>query len=176
MNFLSKGRAECRGFQMQLEDVASAAPSAKELSELLASSSTALQAHVTTCSDCRMAAENILAARALLAMLPSYATTAGPWFAPRVMAVIAARKADLSRAADTWTFLPKLAARLTWASSIALLLASAWVYQKPPAMPAATTTAKSVATDIAGDPVVDPAAPSNADDEFLPSLAEKQHR
>ncbi len=47
------------------------------------------------------------------------------------MAAIAARKAELSRAADTWTFLPKLAARLTWASAIALLLASGWLYQKP---------------------------------------------
>jgi hypothetical protein len=176
MKFMNKRRAECRGFQMQLEDVASAASSAKELSELLASAPTTLQAHVTACADCRAAAENILAARALLAVLPSYAATAGPWFAPRVMAAIAARKAEFGRAADTWTFLPKLAARLTWASSIALLLASAWLYQKPATLPAATTSAKAVATDIAGDPVVDPATLSNADDEFLPSLAEKQHR
>jgi len=176
INFLNKRRAECRGFQMQLEDAASAAPNAKELPELLASAPAALKGHAAACADCRAAAENILAARALLAELPSYAATAGPWFAPRVMAAIAARKAELSRAADTWTFLPKLAARLTWASSIALLLASAWLYQKPPTMPTATTTGKSVATDIAGDPLVDPATQSNTDDEFLPSVAEKQHR
>jgi hypothetical protein len=176
MNFMNKRRAGCRGFQMQLEDAAGAAPSAKELSELLAFASTTLKEHAIACADCRSAAENILAARALLAVLPSYAATAGPWFAPRVMAAIAARKAELSRAADTWTFLPKLAARFTWASSIALLLASAWLYQKPPTMPAETTTAKSVATDIAGDPVVDPATQSNGDDEIVLSLAEKQHR
>ncbi|HMD06641.1 MAG TPA: hypothetical protein VKH63_03850 [Candidatus Acidoferrum sp.] len=176
MDFMNKRRAECRGFRMQLEDAAGAAPSAKELSELLALAPTTLKEHAIACADCRAAAENILAARALLAVLPSYAATAGPWFAPRVMAAIAARKAELSRAADTWTFLPKLAARLTWASSIALLLASAWLYQKPPIMPAATTTAKSVATDIAGDPVVDPATQSNGDDEIVLSLAEKQHR
>jgi hypothetical protein len=176
VNFMNKRRAECRGFQMQLEDAAGAESSAKELSDLLALAPTALKEHAIACADCRAAAENIFAARALLAVLPSYAATAGPWFAPRVMAAIAARKAELGRAADTWTFLPKLAARLTWASSIVLLLASAWLYQKPATMPSATTTAKSVATDIAGDPVVDPATPSNADDEFLPSLAEKQHR
>jgi hypothetical protein len=175
-NFLGKRSAECREFQLQLEDAAGAAPGAKNISELLAPAPPALKVHATACAGCRAAAENILAARALLAELPSYAATAGPWFAPRVMAAIAARKADLSRAADTWTFLPKLAARVTWASSIALLLASAWLYQKPRAMPVATTTAKSVATDIAGDPLVDPATLSNADDEFLPSLAEKQHR
>jgi len=83
------------------------------------------------------------------------------------MAAIAARKAELSRAADTWTFLPKLAARLTWASAIALLLASGWLYQKP-----ASTSAKPVATDITGEPLADNAAPPYNDD-VLASLAEK---
>ena len=167
-NFLNKRKAECRGFQLQLEDAAGAAPSVTELSELLASAPTALKEHVTACADCRTAAENILAARALLAVLPSYATMAGPWFAPRVMAAIAARKAELSRAADTWTFLPKLAARLTWASAIALLLASGWLYQKP-----ASTAAKPVATDITGEPLADTATPST-NDELLVSLSERR--
>jgi hypothetical protein len=175
-NFLNRGNAECRDFRLQLEDAAAAAPSAKELSELLAAAPGALKVHASSCSDCRAAAENILATRALLVELPSNAALAGPWFAPRVMAAIAARKAELSRAADTWTFLPKLAARLTWASSIALLLASAWLYQKPATMPATATAAKPVATDIVGDPDVEPAGQTNVDDEFLLSLAEKQHR
>lgn len=167
INFMNKRKAECRGFQMQLEDAAGAAPSAKSLTELVASAPIALKGHVTGCTDCRAAAENILAARALLAELPSYAATAGPWFAPRVMAAIAARKAELSRAADTWTFLPKLAARLTWASAIALLLASGWLYQKP-----VSTSAKQVATDITGEPVADTATPAT-NDEVLVSLSEK---
>jgi hypothetical protein len=167
-NFLNKRKAECRGFQLQLEDAAGAAPSVTELSELLESAPTALKEHVTACADCRTAAENILAARALLAVLPSYATMAGPWFAPRVMAAIAARKAELSRAADTWTFLPKLAARLTWASAIALLLASGWLYQKP-----ASTAAKPVITDITGEPLADTATPST-NDELLVSLSERR--
>src|SRR5271170_2302946 len=168
INFLKKRRPECRGFQMQLEDAAGAAPNAKDLPELLASAPAALKEHTTACADCRAAAENILAARALLAELPSYAATAGPWFAPRVMAAIAARKAELSRAADTWTFLPKLAARLTWASAIALLLASGWLYQKP-----ASTTAKPVVTDITGEPLADTATPST-NDELLVSLSERR--
>jgi hypothetical protein len=166
-NFLSKRDAECRGFQSQLEDAAGAAPAAKEISELLATAPGDLKTHVSACADCRVAAENILAARALLAELPSYAATAGPWFAPRVMAAIAARKAELSRAADTWTFLPKLAARLTWASAVALLLASGWLYQRP-----VTTSSKPVVTDITGEPVVDTAPPAS-DDDVLVSLAER---
>src|SRR5580698_8368371 len=169
INFLSKRRAECRQFQSQLEDAAGAAPNAKELSELLAAAPASLKEHTIACANCRAAAENILAARALLAELPSYAATAGPWFAPRVMAAIAARKAELGRAADAWTFLPKLAARLTWASAVALLLASGWLYQKP-----VSTSAKPVATDITGEPVADTATPAT-NDEVLVSLAER-HR
>ena len=175
-NFLSRRTAECREFRSHLEDTAGAPPSGKEGTELLAAGPGALKEHAAACADCRAAAENILAARALLADVSSSAAMAGPWFAPRVMAAIAARKAELSSTVDTWTFLPKLAARLTWASSIALLLASAWLYQRPATMPSTATATKAVATDIAGDPVVDPAAQSNADDEFLLSLAEKRRR
>jgi hypothetical protein len=166
-NVLNKRRAECRHFQSQLEDAAGAAPRAKEFSELLAVSPNALKAHAAACADCRSAAENSIEARALLAELPSNAAMAGPWFAPRVMAAIAARKAELTRAADTWTFLPKLAARLTWASAVALFLASTWLYQKP-----ASTSAKPVLTDITGEPLVDPTTPPTNDD-VLVSLAEK---
>src|SRR3984957_9988044 len=166
-NSLNKHRAECRDFRLQLEDAAGAAPGAKELSELLAAVPGPLKFHAKVCADCRAAAENVLAARLLLAELPSHAATAGPWFASRVMAAIGARKAELTRTADTWTFLPKLAARLTWASSVALLLASTWLYQKP-----VSTSAKPVLTDLTGEPLVDTTTPPTNDD-VLVSLAEK---
>ncbi len=165
--FLSKGRAECREFQLLLEDAAGAAPSAKTFSDLLAIVPGALREHAAACTDCRSAAENIIQTRVLMAELPSYAAMPGPWFAPRVIAAIAAGKAELGRAADTWTFLPKLAARLTWASAVALLLASTWLYQKP-----ISTSAKPVLTDITGEPLVDPTAPPANNDDVLISLAE----
>jgi hypothetical protein len=166
-NLLNKRKAECRGFRWQLEDAAGAAPNARDSSELLMAAPVALKDHATACPDCRAAAENILQTRALLAERPSNGDTAGPWFAPRVMAAIAARKAELSRAADTWTFLPKLAARLTWASAVVLLLASGWLYQRP-----VSTSAKPVLTDITGEPVVDTVTPASNDD-VLVSLAER---
>lgn len=165
--FRNKRSGECREFQSQIEDVTGAAPNAKELSELLASASSGLKNHADVCADCRAVAGNILEAGTLLAELPSSAAMAGPWFAPRVMAAIAARKAELSRVADTWTFLPKLAARLTWASAVALLLASTWLYQWP-----LSTSARPMLTDITGEPVVDTVTPAN-NDEVLVSLAEK---
>jgi hypothetical protein len=167
VSLLNKNRMECRELQMQLEDVGGAAPGAKELPELLAALSTAQKEHVLACVNCRATAENFLASRALLAELSPSAELGGPWFATRVMAAIAARKTELSRVADTWTFLPKLAARLTWASAIALLLASTWLYQKP-----VSTPAKPVVTDITGEPFADSAAPAN-DDEVLVTLAER---
>jgi hypothetical protein len=167
-NFFGKRNTECPKFQSQIEDAAGAAPNAKDLPGLLTAAPD-LKTHLSACADCRVAAENILAARALLAELPSYAATAGPWFAPRVMAAIAAHKAELSRAADTWTFLPKLAARLTWASAVALLLASGWLYQKPVST---STSAKPVVTDLTGEPVVDTVMPASNDD-VLVSLAER---
>lgn len=165
-SLLNKYRTECRDFRMKLEDAASAAPHAKELSELLAAMPVAQSGHAGTCVDCRAAVENMLAARTLLAGFPSNAELGGPWFASRVMAAIAARKAELSRAGDALTFLPKLAARLTWASVVALLLASTWLYQKPASPPSTP-----VATDITGEPLADNATPAN-NDEVLISLAE----
>ncbi|MGH9742943.1 MAG: hypothetical protein ACRD51_11400, partial [Candidatus Acidiferrum sp.] len=124
MGLLKKGRAQCRAFRLQLEDATSAAPDAKDLAGLLAEAPVVLQEHAAGCGDCRAAAETLLASRALLSEMPSLAEAGGPWFATRVMAVIAARRPEFARVPDTWTFLPKLAARLTWASAIALLLAS----------------------------------------------------
>ncbi len=169
MGLFNKSRVQCREFQTRIEDAASAARAAKEVPELLAALPAGLKEHAVVCLDCRTAAENIFAARTLLVEMPSHAGMGGPWFAPRVMAAIAARSAELYRAPDTWTFLPKLAARLTWASAIALLLASGWLYQKP-ATDVATT--KSVATDITGEPVVPNTTPAN-NDEVLVSLAER---
>ncbi|MGC2287868.1 MAG: hypothetical protein WA542_21645 [Candidatus Acidiferrum sp.] len=165
-NMLSKRRADCRGYQSELEDAASASPGAKEFAELAATMPAALEEHCAACADCRAAAENILQARVLIVELASRAAMGGPWFAPRVMAAIAARRAQLARVPDTWTFLPKLAARLTWASAIALLLASSWLYQRP-----VSHNTKPVLTDITGEPLVDNATPAN-NDEVLVSLAE----
>jgi hypothetical protein len=77
-------------------------------------------------------AEEVLASRELLKALPaSPAVTPMPWFAPRVMAAIAGRELRLRHSLDAWVAVPKLAARLTWACALALLLASTWLYERP---------------------------------------------
>jgi hypothetical protein len=126
----------------------------------------ALREHEAECPECEAAAEELAASRELLSVLPRQAE-AGPWFAPRVMAAIRAREAELRRSVDAWMIVPRLARRLTWLSALALVLASTWLFGEP-----AATTWKPVATDITGEPVHEYAAPVNNDDLLL-SLAEK---
>ena len=171
MGPLLKNRVLCHEFRMQLEEAAGAVPAAVQFSDLVKDMPAALREHTAGCAECRAAAQSLLETRALLADVPSHAALGGPWFSARVMAAIAASRPQGVRTADTWTFLPKLAARLTWASAIALLLASGWLYQKPASVPA--TSAKHIATDLTGEPVRDTTMPAN-NDEVLVSLAENQ--
>jgi hypothetical protein len=86
---------------------------------------------LAACPDCQNAADELYMSRILLRDVPSRAATPGPWFAPRVMAAIAARESELRQTRDAWALVPKLAARLTWVSALALLLASTWLYEAP---------------------------------------------
>lgn len=164
-----KNRTQCREFRGQLEDAAGVASDARVMADLLAAVPAQMREHVVACADCRAAAEHVLASRVLLSGLSSRAAMGGTWFPSRVMAGIAARASEQARTADTWTLLPRLAARLTWASALALLLASGWLYQRPAVNTAAT---KSVETDITGEPLRDNTPPAT-NDEVLVSLAEQ---
>jgi predicted anti-sigma-YlaC factor YlaD len=110
---------ECKRLRDVLEGVAAAPFSAAQ------------REHLAACADCREAADAISVSRSLLRELPSRAAEPGPWFAPRVMAAIAAREVELRQTLDAWAAVPRLAARLTWVSALALLLASTWLYQSP---------------------------------------------
>jgi hypothetical protein len=154
-NPLKKSGSECARFRAALEDVGSweALPIAQ-------------REHEGGCQDCEAAADELATSREMLNALPRQAAV-GPWFAPRVMAAIAARESELRRSIDAWTIVPKLARRLTWVSALALVLASTWLLGRP-----AATPLKPVVTDITGEPVLQTAPPVN-NDEILLSLAEK---
>jgi hypothetical protein len=89
------------------------------------------RAHLAACAECQEAADVFIMSRSIVQDLPSRAAEPGPWFAPRVMAAIAAREAELRGSLDAWAAVPRLAARLTWVSALALLLASTWLYSSP---------------------------------------------
>jgi hypothetical protein len=150
--FLKIQEDDCGRFRESLEEVASGGAS-REMLE-----------HSAACEDCAAAAEELLESRELLRALPRESAPAMPWFAPRVMAAIAAREAELRQSFDAWTVIPKFALQLTWISALALMLAGTWFLERPklPSRPA---------TDITGEPVQNAAPVTN--DDVLVSLAER---
>ena len=150
-NFVKKEEDDCSRFRDSLEEVASGGAS-REMLE-----------HSAACEDCAAAAEELLESRELLRAIPRESSTRMAWFAPRVMAAIAAREAELRQSLDAWSVIPKFALRLTWITALALVLASTWFLQRP------NLPTKPTATDLTGEPVN---APPTTNDDVLMSLAE----
>jgi hypothetical protein len=150
-DFMKKQEDECSRFRDSLEEVASVGAS-REMLE-----------HSASCEDCAAAAEELLESRELLRALPRESSPRMAWFAPRVMAAIAAREAELRQSFDAWSAIPKFALRLTWIAALALVLAGTWFLQRP------NLPTKPTATDLTGEPVN---APPTTNDDVLMSLAE----
>ena len=121
---MRKNQDECSRLRDTLENVAD-----------LAALSLAQQEHLAACLACQEASSDISTSRIVLRDVPARAASPGPWFAPRVMAAIAARESELRSTLETWAAVPRLAARLTWLSALALLVASTWLYQLPRSTP-----------------------------------------
>jgi hypothetical protein len=122
----------------------------------------AQQEHLAACPECQAAADDVLISQTLLSNLPPAAATPGPWFAPRVMAAIAAREGELRQSLEAWAAVPRLAARLSWLSALALLVASTWLYQLPKST---QTSANNPSTESLFD-----SAQSGAPDDVLPTM------
>jgi hypothetical protein len=127
-----------------------------------------LRAHTEGCEGCRKVADEYFATRKLLSALAAGEETPRPWFAARVTAEIASRESDSVRLLDVWSLVPKLAARVSGVSLIALLLATTWMYGRSVSSTASTTAA----TDLAGEPIVDHSTVVSTDD-VLASLTER---
>jgi hypothetical protein len=123
-SLLKRDRATCKSLRDSLED-------ASGVDALLP----VQRKHLVECPDCQAAADELLMSGILLKKIPSATATPAPWFAPRVMAAIAARESELRQSLEAWAAVPRLAARLTWISALALLLASTWLYQLPKSTP-----------------------------------------
>jgi len=102
-----------------------------EQTEGTAGLSAAQKQHLAHCAECQTLAGELMFTRELFAGVPSAATQPAPSFAPRVMAKIAARESEMRRSLEAWAAVPRFAARLTWVSALALLLASTWLYATP---------------------------------------------
>jgi len=139
------------------------------LEEFLASSSPQQRAHASACEDCRIAAGEFLATRALLSALPSQADTPRPWFASKVMAAIAARETEVRRLATAWTLVPRLASRLACISALVILVAGTWLYRKPISAPPGQT-----ATEASVESIFETSPPAHQDDVFSNTVEKNQ--
>ncbi len=127
--------------------------------------SAAQQKHLAACPECQEVADDIWAARTILGDLPRHAEVSAPWFAPRVMAAIAAKESELRQSLEAWAAVPRFAARLTWVSALALLLASTWLYESPKAAP---SVAQNSAAQTSVESLFD-SPQSAATDDVLPA-------
>jgi len=117
---MRKNQGECSRLRDALENVVD-----------VAALSSAQQEHLAACPACQEASSDISTSRIVLRNVPARAPVPGPWFAPRVMAAIAARESELRQSLEAWAAVPRLAARVSWISALALLLASTWLYESP---------------------------------------------
>jgi predicted anti-sigma-YlaC factor YlaD len=116
----SRHQEDCKRLRDLLEDATGAPVLSAENKE-----------HVAACPECKAVADDMSISRALFRDVPASAALPGPWFAPRVMAAIAARESELRHSLEAWAAVPRFAARLTWISALALLLAGGWLYESP---------------------------------------------
>jgi hypothetical protein len=144
-----KNREQCKRFRDSLET-----------SVGLTALPTELQRHLADCVECKTVADELFASRALFRKMPAPAAVPGPWFAARVMAAIAARESNVQRCLETWTVVPKFAARLTWISALAVLLAGTWLYQSP-------KSAQKTGNESTIESLFDVAPPSASQDDVL---------
>jgi len=146
----SRQHEACRRLRDLLEDAAGVVVLSVEQKE-----------HLAACPECKSVADDMSVSRALFRDVPASALP-GPWFAPRVMAAIAARESELRQSLEAWVAVPRFAARLTWISALALLLAGGWLYESPKY--AAQTSGNQTTIESIFD-----SPQSQAPDDVLPS-------
>jgi len=91
-----KKSKECRTLRDILENAQR--EGASEISAL----SGVQQKHLAACSECQQVVDDILMTRAILSDMPRHAEVSAPWFAPRVMAAIAAKESELRQSLEAW--------------------------------------------------------------------------
>jgi hypothetical protein len=165
------GGHECGAFRAALEESARGVGGGRaDLSALLQRMGSRAGAHAACCGECRQAASELLGVRAALAPLMAAPREVSPYFAKRVMAAIAEKERDLQAAGSVWTMVPRLAAQLSWISTLALIMAGAWFYS---ARSTAPDNAQNTLTSAEATYLFEAPAPPPNRDDVLVNLAEK---
>jgi hypothetical protein len=166
---LGFGRNECAQAANWLEEAAALLPEASTADGLPTQLVPGDATHVRECAACQTALKVFLESRALLANLKDPERKSNPFFAKRVMAVIAAREAELERSTRAWAAVPRLAARLAGVAMLVLLIAGTWAYKTP----ARKHTNQPVVAESSGQLIEDNSSVPVDRDEVLISLLER---
>jgi predicted anti-sigma-YlaC factor YlaD len=129
-NLLKKNNAECERLRDSLEEAATKRAGVMSVEELIDGLPPAEREHLTSCEDCRGAAQDLVAAKELFQGVASFAEEARPWFAARVMNAITERERELSLRVSAWSEFPRFASRLALITAVVLLAGSTWLYEK----------------------------------------------
>ena len=118
--------AGCARFLDELESVP---VEVREEAQVFARLSEPGKEHAQACVDCEQALAQFVTTRRALAPLKAEArVNAGPWFATRVMAAIAARERELEED-GVWINMRRMAPRLVALSALFLVVGSTWALQ-----------------------------------------------
>jgi hypothetical protein len=128
-NLLKRENEECRKFRDALESVADKHAGERSVKSLSEEVTAEARKHLDSCADCREAVAELVATKALFQDVASAANEERPWFAARVMAVIAARERELAERVSAWSEFPRFASRVTLVAVIMLLAGTTWFYE-----------------------------------------------
>ena len=128
-NLRKRSKEECRRLRDAVEAAAAKRVDAVSVESLREGLTAEERKHSETCQDCQEAVRELVAAKKLFHRAASFSREERPWFAPRVMAAIAAREKELAERVTAWTEFPRFASRLAWVAAIVLLASTTWFYE-----------------------------------------------
>lgn len=129
-NSEARNEAMCENFLLELEELPVEPQPASDAGDLHATLRALLsreaREHELVCPDCRNALLDLVQTRDALRSVPLGLSEPGPYFVPRVMALIAARQNELIAGEGVWVNVPRLAPRLVAFSVALLILGGTW--------------------------------------------------
>lgn len=127
---LRKNGNPCEALREELEELPARGPVAATPRNVLEDMPEVSRNHARGCAECTVAVEEFVSTRNALQELAGEAPKPGPWFPVKVMAVIAAREAELEmRREGVWLSVRRSAPRLALASAFLLVLGAGWALE-----------------------------------------------
>ena len=127
---LGKNGNPCEALREELEELPARGPVAATPRNVLEDVPEVSRNHARGCAECTLAVEEFVSTRNALQELAGEAPKPGPWFAVKVMGVIAAREAEMEmRREGVWLSVRRTAPRLAIASALLLIVSAGWALE-----------------------------------------------